>query len=224
VVGSDGNLWWTPSPFGQVPNPNRVLVDSNVLGVQAPGWGVFTLRNDHTLWWSSLPGPSLIASPSQQLQVDGSVAYFQALDDQTVFVTGTDGNLWYTPGPFGQVPNPNRGQVDGNVKAIDVVDSQNVFVLGNDGNLWYTRGPFLPNLPIPNPNRGQVDGDVYGFQAVDSQTVFVLGFDGVLWYTRGPFLPNAQIPNPNRLPVDTEVYGRPPVLIGGGGDGSDVGL
>ena len=40
---------------------------------------------------------------------------FRALNAQTVFVLGTDGNLWYTPAPFGQVPNPKRLQVDGSV-------------------------------------------------------------------------------------------------------------
>jgi photosystem II stability/assembly factor-like uncharacterized protein len=212
VVGTDGNLWYTPYPFGQVPNPSRILVDSNVYGIQAPGFGVYSLRRDSTLWWTNLP--SLIPSPSQQLQVDGNVAYFQALDDQTVFVAGTDGNLWFTPGPFGQVPSPNRQQVDGSVKAIDAVDSQTVFVLGTDGNLWYTPAPFGQ---VPNPQRGQVDGDVYGFQAVDDQTVFVLGYDANLWYTPGPFHQNAQIPNPNRLQVDGEVWPQGPVFGSGGG-------
>ena len=124
---------------------------------------------------------------------------FQALNRNTVFVLGSDGNLWYTPGPFGQVPNSRRSQVDGNVIGFQAVDANNVFVLGSDGNLWYTPGPFGQ---VPNQRRIQVDGNVVGFDALDSSTVFVLGSDGNLWYTPGPF---GQIPSPNRIQVDGNV-------------------
>ena len=82
---------------------------------------------------------------------------FQALNSETTFVLGTDGKLWYTPGPFGQVPNPKRIQVDGNVRDFQAMDSDKVFVLGTDGKLWYTPEPFGK---IPNPKRLQVDNNV----------------------------------------------------------------
>jgi hypothetical protein len=47
---------------------------------------------------------------------------FQALNSETTFVLGTDGKLWYTPSPFGQVPNPRRIQVDDNVRDFQAVD------------------------------------------------------------------------------------------------------
>ena len=92
------------------------------------------------------------------------------MDSQTVYVLGTDGNLWFNPASSWQgaaafnpglpIPNPERGQVDGNVFGFQAVDTEAVFVLGYDLNLWYTPGPFLSSFPIPNPNRGQVDGSV----------------------------------------------------------------
>jgi hypothetical protein len=68
-----------------------------------------------------------------------------------------DGNLWYTPAPFGQVPNPNRQRVDSNINDYQPVDRQTIFVLGSEGNLWYTPAPFGQ---VPNANRRQVDGNV----------------------------------------------------------------
>jgi len=81
------------------------------------------------------------------------VVNFQAMDSNTVNALGSDGNLWYTPGPFGQVPNPNRIQVDGNVVDFQAVDSNTVYVRGSDGNIWYTPASFGQ---VPNPNRIQV--------------------------------------------------------------------
>jgi len=95
-------------------------------------------------------------------------ARIQAMDANNAFVLGSDGILWYTLDPSGQVPNSNSIQVDGNVVNFQAVDANTVYVLESDGNLWYTPGPFGQ---VPNPNRIQVDGNVVDFQAVDANTV-----------------------------------------------------
>jgi hypothetical protein len=88
---------------------------------------------------------------------------FQALNAQTVYVIGENGNLWYTPGPFGQVPNPHRLWVDGKVAAFlpsQLRFSSGAYVLGTDGNLRDTPAPFGQ---VPNQHRAQVDGNVAAF-------------------------------------------------------------
>jgi hypothetical protein len=68
------------------------------------------------------------------VQVDGNVAAFQALDANTAFVLGTDGNLWREQ-VTGAVPPP-RVQLDGNVADFRVLDASTVFVVGTDRKLW----------------------------------------------------------------------------------------
>jgi hypothetical protein len=53
--------------------------------------------------------------PSRQ-QVDTNVEDFQAFDVNTVYVLGTDLNLWLEHGPFGASVPPARQQIDGRVK------------------------------------------------------------------------------------------------------------
>jgi hypothetical protein len=174
VLQAGGNLGIVflghPSQKAAPPLP----IDTNVAQFQAvDSTQVFVLGTDNDLWYIS--GPFGIPNPNRG-QVDGSVAAFQAMDPQVMFIPGVyvlgfDGNLWFTPGPFVPnlpVPNPRRGQVDGSVAAFQALDSERVFVAGTDGNLWYTPGFFLPGLPIPNPNRGQVDGNVAGANEVSA--------------------------------------------------------
>jgi hypothetical protein len=201
VRGFDFNLWYTPAPFGQVPNPNRLRVDGNVLDWRAAGdKTVFVLGYDRNLWYT--PAPFGQVPNPNRLLVDSNAGTFQALDANTVFVLGWDGNLWYTPSPFGQVPNPNRLRVASNVWDWWALDSQNVVVRQLDGTLWYVQAPFGQSR-----NTVQIDAKVEAWWVWNSTTIFILGTDRNLWYTRAPF---GQVPNPNRLLVDSNVSGFEP--------------
>jgi hypothetical protein len=129
------------------------------------------------------------------------------MNDQSVFVLGKDGNLWYTPAPFGQVPNPKRLQVDTKVGNYWATDDQHLFVLGEDDNLWYTPAPFGQ---VPNRNRQLVAEHVLACEEVGTATgpsVFVLDVYANLWFISGP--PFGQAPqlvdknvNPGLFPPD----------------------
>ncbi len=94
---------------------------------------------------------------------------FHGLNDQTIYVLGSDGNLWLehsvnlispgAPGTFGQVPPP-REHVDGNVAAFQPLDPNTVYVLGSDGNLWleHSIGGKFGQVPPPrDTGTGNVD-------------------------------------------------------------------
>jgi hypothetical protein len=122
---------------------------------------------------------------------------FQTVDGfKSIFVLGTDGNLWLERPPFGKVP-PARVQVDALVFTFQALSDQTVLVLGTDGNLWLEQTPFGK---VP-PARVQVDGSVQAFQGVDDQNVLVLGIDGNLWMEQAPF---GKVP-PSRVQVDRTV-------------------
>jgi hypothetical protein len=137
--------------------------------------------NDGTLMLSSLmsmtapptpPAPVVAAATA----VDGSVRAFRARDAHTVYVLGSDGNLWCEFGTWDNAEQP-RIQVDGSVSAFQALDADVVFVLGSDGNLWRELGTAY-NAQQP---RVQVDRNVKAFQAIDSTVVYVLGKDSKLW-------------------------------------------
>ncbi len=132
---------------------------------------------------------------------------------QSIFVLGTDGNLWLEHGPFGNVP-PGRVQVDATVatfQAPQIVRFEfgawvyAMLVLGTDGNLWAANPPFGQ---VPPP-RVQVDATVQAFAWVAfsgttspwAQTPFVLGTDGNLWQV---LLIDGEVP-PRRALVDGNV-------------------
>jgi hypothetical protein len=112
--------------------------------------------------------------------VDQTAFTFEALDNQTVLVLGTDGNLWIEQEPFGNVPPP-RQQIDDNVQAMQALNIKVVFVLKVDGSLWLESTPFMWFT------RQQVDANVRAFQALDVNTVLALGSDGKLWLEQAPF-------------------------------------
>jgi hypothetical protein len=72
----------------------------------------YVLDTDASLWFLQTDKvPFDTRSP-----VDDNIAAFQAPDTDQVFALGTDGNLWFTPAPFGPpIPNPKRQQVDSHV-------------------------------------------------------------------------------------------------------------
>ena len=159
VLGTDGNLWSETGDWKNISDTlkNRLQVDGNVNQV-------FSQVGGNRIWRPA----------------------FQPLNTKEIFVLGSDGNLWYEPGPFGDVSQviANRLQVDGNVYQFWAINSNTVFVLGTDGNLWLETGPW-GNVPEMIQRRQQVDGNVLSFQVMDSQTLFVLGTDGNLWFEPG---------------------------------------
>ena len=122
---------------------------------------------------------------------------FQALDTNTVYVLGEDGNLWLEHGgndEWGQVPPP-RERVDGNVRAFQALDANNVYVLGSNGNLWLEHSVNGKFGQVPPP-RDHVDGNVAAFQAMNSEQVYVLGTDGNLWLEHSVNGKFGQVPPP----------------------------
>jgi hypothetical protein len=118
------------------------------------------------------------------------------INGNTVFVLGSDGNLWNTPPPFDpgdMMPNFGRMQVDQNVQAFDV-NGTTVYTLRWDDTLWQcaSDGSWTPV---------QVDGNVAGFQGA-GESVFVLGQDGNLWFIPGPF---GEVPNRGRVLIQSNV-------------------
>jgi hypothetical protein len=141
--------------------------------------------------------------------VDRNVARFQPIDDENVYVLGTDGKLWLETAPFGNAP-PKRVEVDVNVKAWRTVFTTGaLLVLHTDNTLW--------TYPAPDPNARyrieprppvQIDGDVKDFFSWDGETIFVLGTNGNFWQESAPF---GKVP-PHRIPVDEGVLSFYPLL------------
>jgi NHL repeat len=160
VLGADGNLWWEGLPFGDVAETikNRRQVDAAVKTFQPiDGYNIFVLGTNNNLWLETwpVPGPNapvykawgnVQETINNRRQVDANVAAFQAIDVNTVFVLGKDGNLWLETSPWGNVtPTTNtRQHVDANVGAFNVwVDEHNalgdwvVLVKDTDHILWH---------------------------------------------------------------------------------------
>jgi hypothetical protein len=113
---------------------------------------------------------------------------FQAVQPRqmTIYVLGSNGNLWMETGPFGNQIPPPRIQVDGNATGFQALDGNNVVVLGSDRNLWFETWPFGNQIP---PHRVQVDAGVRLFNTVLSpfgNTIFVLRTDNSLWSENWP--------------------------------------
>ena len=104
-------------------------------------------------------------------EVDANVAKSIAIDATTVFVLGTDGNLWRETGDL-----RNRILVDSNVKDFQPLSTQLCYVLHNDNTLSRAE-----DFSIAGFRGIQVDSNVQAFQGLDFTTVYVLGTDGNLW-------------------------------------------
>jgi hypothetical protein len=199
VLRTDGNLWLESAPWGQVP-PGKPVA-GNVLGFD--GLAVTGLQ----LMINSKPAIYVLyangdlslvrfeETPPVITPVDSNVINFAAIDENNVYVLGSDRKLWLEYAPFGP---SNRAQVDGNVLDFEALDGGDIYVLGTDRNLWLEHGPFLINGPIP-PSRTPIDGNVRGFQATPGSNVFVLGTDNNLWLEFPPYGPQ------NRARVDGNV-------------------
>ena len=109
---------------------------------------------------------------------------FKAIDVNTVYVLGSDGNLWLETsvhGKFGQVPPP-REQVDGDVILFEPLDPNTAYVLGLDGNLWLEHSVHGKFGQVPPP-RERVDENVLWFKAIDGNTVYVVRMESFGWNT-----------------------------------------
>jgi hypothetical protein len=179
VLGGDGNLWFEGLPFGSIAQTiqNRKQIDANVKAFQPiDAYHIYVLGNDGTLWFEPWPVPA--NSPSfdgwgnvedtikYRKIVDQNVAAFQAIDDNTVFVLGTDGNLWLETGPWSDVSHTvnTRQPVESGVAtfyawpaAHDFFGYWVVFVKDANSNLWYETPPTPPQTSWRD---FQIDGNV----------------------------------------------------------------
>lgn len=179
VLGADGKLWFEGAPWGNVAQTikSRKQIDANVRSFQPiDGYHVFVLGTDGNLWLEIWPAPgptapykawgNLQETLKNRRQVDANVAAFQAIDLNTVFVLGGDGNLWLETSPaeigllgiqmlpWGNVAQTikTRQHVDSGVGAFNAwVDEHNVlgdwivFVKDTDHVLWYEQSPIAPS-------------------------------------------------------------------------------
>jgi len=100
ALGTDGNLWLDFAPFGVIPPPNRVLIDSNVLAFQPLDRSdVMVLRHDGTLWLEH--GDT--GTPTRA-SISTDVMEFVASDTQNVLVLTSDGELWWKESRRGSIP------------------------------------------------------------------------------------------------------------------------
>ena len=179
VLGGDGNLWFEGLPFGSIAQTiqNRRQIDANVKAFQPiDAYNIYVLGTDGTLWFEPWPVPTNSQSfdgwgnvqetiALRQI-IDQNVAAFQAIDVNTVFVLGTDGNLWLETSPWGDVGQTiaTRQPVDSGVAtfyawaaAHDFFGFWVVLVKDTNDNLWYETPPAPPQTSWRN---FQIDGDV----------------------------------------------------------------
>jgi hypothetical protein len=196
VLAADNNstLWREASPFGTIPNPQRVIQWQGLSQFQA--LDVNGTSSLYLLWPSgslAVPAPGLFKTTG----VYSGVAAFQALDAGTVYVVDTGGGLYLLQGTWGGYPTPARSQVDGTVAKFQALDTTTAYVEGTDGKLWLEHGPWGT---VP-PSRQQVDATVPKFQALDTTTAYVEDSAHNLWLEHGPW---GTVP-PARIQVDGSV-------------------
>jgi hypothetical protein len=154
--------------------------DSAHMGVLALGSSTYS----YPLLIENPPFGSL--PPSNMTLVDKNVAQFSQFDVNTIWVLGTNGNLWIESAPFGTAP-PARVQVDGDVKTFRGPNPDySVYVLSADANatLWLEFQPFGTTIP---PARVQIDSNIHTLEALSEYEVYVLDRQGALWLWTGPF-------------------------------------
>jgi hypothetical protein len=169
ISSQDHNLWLEYGPFGGFDPQNwptctsspphvscRIQVDGNVgYNVRHPSLSgvdyVFVQSSlDNKLWLEYGPfggfdpqnWPTCMSytPASCRIQVDGKVQSFWPLNLNTVFVVGSDNNLWLEFGPFGTVPLPEcvypnsqqcRYWIASGAWALSALDQYSIFVNGD---------------------------------------------------------------------------------------------
>jgi hypothetical protein len=163
--GIDLQNWPTCPPGSPNPTSCRIQIDGNVgYKVRHPplrgaDYAFVQSSLDNNLWLEYAPFGAMPSVPCfdpntnvQQfgcrIQIDANVQSFWPLNLNTVFVVGTDGNLWLEFGPFGTVPiplpycvYPNSQQcrywIASGAWELSVVDQHSIFVNGyGNGSTW----------------------------------------------------------------------------------------
>lgn len=213
VLGQDRNLWYEFGFGTTIPTvpPPRNQVDGNVAGFwPVSAQEVFVLGKDGNLWqefgpfspYAPVPLPPCNGGKvSCRNLVDANVSSFQPVDSDTVYVVGTDGNLWLEFGPFGNQVPPNRVQVDGNVLSFWAVDDNIAYVEGTDLNLWQENAPFgtVPLIPCSDTSGF---GQGFGCRNFLSSNVAAFGY---FPYAGGVYVIDGDL--------NLWQLGTPPVLI-----------
>lgn len=126
------------------------------------------------------------------MQVDSTVKAFDAFNSDSLFILGTDGNLWEAQGPFGNVP-PARQLGAENVRAFLGVAGYPLVWALSAGIL------FSDSTPFPPTTFQAIGEHVLAFQPIESGAQgFFLTSDGVLYQWYGG-------PQQSTLVVDTDV-------------------
>jgi hypothetical protein len=225
VLGLNGHLWLESAPFGNVP-PSRVSVDEGVqaftpwFGSNIQDLGALVLGSQTYDWPLLLELPPFGSlPPSNMTLVDKNVAQFVQFDFQTIYVLGTNGNLWIESAPFGVAP-PSRVQIDGDVKTFRGPNPDfSVYVLSADANatLWLE----FPSYGGVPPPRVQIDSNIATLEALNEDQVYVLDKQGALWFWTGPFSWMSESSGPGSGGPD---QGDPGAGDGGGGVVSTPGM
>ena len=178
VLGTDGKLWYEYNLTGQVPPPRNFLAD-NVMMFEAVGQSdLFFLDRGRSLWLQQ--NAFQAGQPAPQLVDENVRAFHQWGLNESVWVLGTDGNLWLEYAPYGNVP-PKRDPVDTNVLAFQPLSDTSAVVLHNDGKLVVVSGLFGEQAPI----YANIATDVMEFVATDADNMLLLKTEGKLWYRSG---------------------------------------
>jgi hypothetical protein len=132
IIQVDGNVGYQTF---NVRADNVVFVQSsldNNLWLEYGPFGGIDLQN-----WPTCTAPNF---QSCRIQVDGNVQSFWPVNLNTVFVVGSDKNLWLEFGPFGTVPLPEcvypnsqhcRYWIASGAWALSALDQYSIFVNGD---------------------------------------------------------------------------------------------
>ncbi len=108
VLAHDGTLWLNTVGGG---SSGQQVGGGNIAAFQvAPGTNnqVYVLAKNRTFWLNT------VGEGATAPQIDANAVAFHAIDNDHVYVLGSDGKLWLEQGPWGHVP-PTRQLVDQNV-------------------------------------------------------------------------------------------------------------
>jgi hypothetical protein len=190
VLGTDGNLWLEyPDMY------NRVLVDTGVTQLQVVNpptnpssiWPVYVMHGDGSLWRDvgTLYSINPMAGSWTGTWVDSTVASFFAMDTRSVYVLGTDGNLWNETDT-----SSNRFLVDYWVQSFVPLrfpdGTDRILVLGTDGNLWrefgtYVTRDFVDKTVFIDSANPRVPYFAWQHGVSGDPNIFVKGYDAKLW-------------------------------------------
>jgi streptogramin lyase len=181
AVGSDGNIWFTISQYGEGPigSIGRITPDGMMVEYPTPPWNALssphnlTLGPDGNIWFTQ-PNISMIG----RITPDGSFSGFSVpTAGAHGIAAGPDGNIWFTGYGDGSV---GKITLDGQFTGYGVGSAGPFEIIGGpDGNVWFTE------YWGPNVNRITPDGTITRFpisSGVGTRGITV-GVDGNIWFT-----------------------------------------